>query len=176
MRFEPTALKDVVLVRATPAVDRRGTFARLYCPDEFAAAGISFVSTQVNLSRNPRRHTLRGMHFQPAPHAESKLIRVTRGAIYDVVIDLRPGSPTFRRWISAALDADAGDALFAPEGCAHGFLTLTDDCDVLYQMGRIHQPGHAAGVRWNDPAFGVRWPAEPSVISDADRSWPDFVG
>lgn len=159
-------------VEAEPRADQRGFFARIYCPEEFAAAGIAFSSTQINLSRNDRAHTLRGMHWQEAPHAEAKLVRVTAGAIHDVVIDLRPESPAFRRWQAFRLDAERANALFIPEGCAHGFLTLEDDTDVLYQMGRPYVGGQARGLRYDDPAFAIAWPAAPAVIAEADLAWP----
>jgi dTDP-4-dehydrorhamnose 3,5-epimerase len=172
MRFIATALAGVVVVEADPHRDTRGFFARIYDPRAFAEAGIAFTPTQVNLSRNTARHTLRGMHYQPEPHAEAKLVRVTRGRAFDVVVDLRDGSPTFLRWVSVELDADSARAVFIPEGCAHGFLTLEPETDMLYQMGRDHVPGHAAGLRWDDPALAIAWPAQPAVISTADANWP----
>ncbi len=174
MIFEPTALPGLMLLRAEPRHDDRGFFARLHCPEEFARAGIDFTSVQINLSRNTRALTLRGMHFQAPPHAEAKLVRVARGAILDVAIDLRPASPTYLRHAQVRLDAERADALFIPEGFAHGFLTLEPETDVLYQMGRAYVPGHAEGYRWDDPAFAIPWPEVPRVISDADRNWPLF--
>ena len=173
MEIIVTELPGVHRIATAPHGDARGLFARLYCPEEFAVAGIDFTSTQVNLSTNAQRLTLRGMHFQKPPHAESKLVRVIRGRAWDVVLDLRPG-PTQGRWISEELSADAMNALFLPVGVAHGFLTLEPDTHILYQMGRPYVPGHADGVRWDDPAFAIDWPAAPVVISDADRAWPDF--
>lgn len=172
MKIEATLLPGVFRLEPVPHPDERGFFARIHCPDELAAAGISFTSTQVNLSRNTRRHTLRGMHYQDAPFAEAKIVRVARGAIHDVVVDLRPESPTFRQHIGADLDAAKGMALFIPEGCAHGFLTLEDETDVLYQMGRPYVPGQARGCRWDDPALGIVWPHPPAVIGAADLAWP----
>ncbi len=172
MRFVATELPGVVIVEPEPHADERGFFARVYCPVEFAAAGIAFTPRQVNLSRNARALTLRGLHYQDPPFAEAKLVRVTAGRILDVVVDLRDGSPTFRRWVSLELDAAARAAVFIPEGCAHGFLTLTDGADVLYQMGRDHEPGQGRGLRWDDPALAIRWPAEPQVISATDAGWP----
>lgn len=173
MEFRETGLAGVLHIRATPHGDARGRFARLYCPEEFAAAGIGFEPTQVNLSTNTQRHTLRGVHFQKPPNSEAKLVRVVRGRVWDVAVDLRPG-PDFGRWIAVELSADAINALFLPEGVAHGFLTLEPETHVLYQMGRNHVPGHADGLRWDDPGLGIDWPAEPDVISDADRRWPDL--
>lgn len=172
MRFIATALPGVMRIEPEPRHDERGFFARTYCPTEFANAGISFTPTQVNLSRNTRRHTLRGLHYQDAPHGEAKLIRVTSGRIFEVVVDLRQGTPTHLNWISLELDALSANAIFIPEGCAHGFMTLEPDTDILYHMGRDYVPGHARGLRWNDPALGITWPAEPTMISPQDREWP----
>ena len=174
MKFRRTEIEGVVVIEAEPAADPRGSFSRLYCPDEFAKAGIDFTPVQVNLSRNIQRHTLRGMHFQEPPHAEAKLVHVTRGAAYDVVIDLRRQSPSFGRWTACELSAGSMRAIFVPQGCAHGFLTLEPETDLLYHMDRVHVPGHAKGYRWNDPAFKIEWLAKPEVISDADQAWPDF--
>lgn len=175
MRFVPTALPGVVVIEPEPRRDERGFFARLYDPGAFADAGIDFTPTQINLSRNDAALTLRGLHFQHPPFAEAKLVRVTQGRVYDVIVDLRRDSPAFRRWIGLELDADKARAVFVPEGCAHGFLTLTPATDLLYQMGRDHVPGHAAGLRWNDPALAIAWPAQPAVIARADLNWPDVV-
>jgi dTDP-4-dehydrorhamnose 3,5-epimerase len=164
----------VTLIETEPHADERGFFARLYCPDEFAAVGIRFTPVQVNLSRNARRHTLRGMHYQDPPNAEAKLVHVTQGAIHEVVVDLRPVSPTYGRWTAVALDSDSVRAVFVPEGCAHGFLTLEPDTDVLYHIDRTYVPAHAKGYRWNDPVLNIAWPAAPAVVAEADRAWPDF--
>lgn len=172
MKFTATEIPGVVEIAAEPRVDARGFFARAFCPEEFAAAGIAFVSTQINLSRNDKLHTLRGMHWQDAPFAEAKVVRSTRGAIHDVVIDLRPDSPTFRTWIARRLDARRANALYIPEGCAHGFLTLEADTDVFYQMSRPYVGGQARGLRFDDPGFGIAWPAAPAAIAEADLAWP----
>jgi dTDP-4-dehydrorhamnose 3,5-epimerase len=174
MQFLQTDLPGVFSILPLRHQDERGFFARLYEADAFARAGVAFTPADVNLSRNPTRHTLRGLHFQDPPFAEAKLVRVTRGRAYDVVVDLRPG-PTQRRWIALELSADAANAVFIPEGCAHGFLTLEPDTDMLYQMGRPYQPGHARGYRYDDPAFGIDWPAVPALMGAADRSWPAFA-
>ncbi len=183
MRLLETEVVGVFEIEASPHDDERGAFARLYCPDEFAAAGpkrgaeaAAFRPVQVNSSRNTHAGTLRGMHYQNSPHSEAKLVHVTRGAIFDVAIDLRPESPSYRRWAGRRLDAGAMNALFIPEGCAHGFLTLEDETDVLYHMGRMFEPGHGQGFRWDDPAFGVVWPEAPKVMSERDRTYPDFEG
>ena len=173
MRFAATGIEGVVVVDIEARTDERGAFARLHCPDEFAAAGHPFEPAQTSLSRNPHAGTLRGMHYQPAPHGEAKLVRCVRGRIFDVAVDLRENSPTLRCWTAADLSAENGRALLIPEGVAHGFLTLEPDTDVLYQIDRAFTPGHERGVRWNDPAFAIRWPAQPAVISQRDAEYPD---
>lgn len=173
MRFTTTDIDGVVIVDLDLMTDERGAFARLHCPDEFAAAGLPFVPQQTSLSRNLRAGTLRGMHYEAPPHAESKLVRVVRGRIFDVAVDLRPDSPTYRRWTGTELSADNGRALLIGKGMAHGFVTLEDDTDVLYQIDKVFEPGHGRGVRWNDPAFGIAWPTSPLVISERDATYPD---
>lgn len=175
MIFAETAIPGVVVVEPEPIRDPRGAFARLHCPDAFARAGFPFAPVQTSLSHNIRTRTLRGMHYQAAPYAETKLVRVTRGRALDVVVDLRPDSPTHRRWAAVELDAEGARAILIPEGIAHGFLTLEDHTDVLYQIAPAYVPGHDRGVRWNDPAFGIAWPAAPAVISDRDAAYPDYV-
>lgn len=174
MRFTLTQIEGVVIVDLDVASDERGSFSRLHCPEEFAAAGHPFVPQQTSLSRNIHAGTLRGMHYEAAPRAEAKLVRVTRGAIFDVAVDLRPSSPTYLRWTGTELSADNGRALLIGAGMAHGFITLTDDTDVLYQIDRIFEPGHGRGVRWNDPAFAIEWPMAPQVISARDDAYPDY--
>ena len=176
MRFSETSIPGVVVVDMEPHEDGRGAFARLQCPEEFAAAGHPFSPAQTSLSRNPVRGTLRGLHYQRAPHAEIKLVRAVRGRIFDVAVDLRPKSPSYCRWTAAELSADNGRALLIPEGVAHGFLTLEPETDVLYQISPAFRPGYEAGVRWDDPTFGVDWPAEPQSVSDRDATYPDFAG
>jgi dTDP-4-dehydrorhamnose 3,5-epimerase len=176
MRFSETGIAGVAIVHAELHEDARGAFARLHCPDEFAAAGHPFEPVQTSLSRNPHAGTLRGMHYQPLPHAEAKLVRAVRGRMFDVALDLREGSPTYRRWTSAELSADNMRALLIPDGVAHGFLTLEPDTDVLYQISPAFQPGHEAGVRWDDPAFAIAWPAAPKIISERDASYPNYQG
>lgn len=176
LRFEPTAVAGVWLLRPVWREDERGRFSRTFCADEFARRGLSATVAQTSVSRTLRRGTLRGLHFQAEPHAEAKLVRCTRGAIHDVVVDLRPASPTFRAHVGVRLDAEEGLQLYAPEGCAHGFLTLADGCEVAYQMSVPYHPGSARGVRWNDAAFGIVWPSEPLLIAERDRTWPDFTG
>lgn len=176
MKFLQTSLPGVVRIVPEPFTDIRGVFARLYCPQEFSEAGLGdFTPVQSNLSRNPTLHTLRGLHWQEPPHAEAKLVRVTHGAIWDVAVDLRPESPTGLQWTALRLDAESAEALFIPEGFAHGFLTLEPNTDVLYQVSQMYAPDSERGARWDDPAFSIEWPARPAVISDRDRAYPDFV-
>jgi dTDP-4-dehydrorhamnose 3,5-epimerase len=174
MKISPTALPGVMVVSATENKDDRGVFARTYDTSAFAAAGLRTEWPQCNTSWNARKGTLRGMHFQAAPRPDPKLVRCTRGRIFDVAVDLRPDSPTFRRWTSVELSADNRVTLAIPAGCAHGFLTLEDGCEVFYMMGEVYVPELASGVRWNDPAFAIQWPAEPVIMSEKDMRWPDF--
>jgi dTDP-4-dehydrorhamnose 3,5-epimerase len=174
VKFVPTPIAGVVRIEAEPHVDDRGLFARLHCPEEFAAEGIDFAPAQTSLSRNPTSGTMRGMHFQAAPHAEAKLVRVTRGRVFDVAVDLRPDSPTYRQWTGAELSAENLVGLYIGEGIAHGFLTLEPDTDVVYQIAPAYRPGHDAGVRWDDPTFGIAWPMAPVLISARDAGYPDF--
>jgi dTDP-4-dehydrorhamnose 3,5-epimerase len=158
------------------ARDDRGDFFRSFCEAEFAAAGIAFRPVQASISENPRRHTLRGMHWQAPPSEERKLIRCIRGAVHDVALDLRAASATRLRHVAVTLSAAAGNAIFIPAGCAHGFLTLTDDAALEYMMDVPFAPGLGRGARWDDPRFGIAWPAPPAVISPRDAAWPDFDG
>lgn len=174
MRILDTAIEGAKLVELEPIEDQRGFFARSFCRREFEQHGLDPALVQCNVSFNHRRGTLRGMHFQRAPHAEAKLVRCTRGAIYDVIVDLRPQSPSFMRWIPAELSAENRRALYVPRGVAHGFQTLTDDAEVLYQMSEFYAPEAAAGVRWDDPAFAIRWPIAAPIVSARDRAYPDF--
>ena len=174
MIFRPTAIGGVWLVEPERHVDERGFFARTWCEAEFRARGLRAQLAQASISYSPRRGTLRGLHYQAAPHEEAKLVRCTRGAVFDVVVDLRPSSPTFTQHISARLDAGTRLALYVPEGCAHGFQTLTDDTEVFYQMSTPHVPGAGRGVRWDDPAFAIQWPAADRIIAPRDCTYPDF--
>lgn len=154
--------------------DERGAFGRIFCAHEFAAWGLCASFTQSSLSKNSAVGTLRGMHFQSAPHEEVKLVRCTRGALFDVLVDLRRMSPSFGKWIGVELTAENARALYVPAGVAHGFLTLRDHTEVMYHMDTDFRPDAARGIRWNDPAIGVEWPAEPRVMSERDRSYPDL--
>ena len=174
MIFTESPLPGAFLVDLELLTDERGFFARAYCAEEFAARGLSTPLRQCSLSYNAKKGTLRGMHFQTAPHAETKLVRCSNGAIYDVVLDLRRDSKTYCRWIGVALTADKRNALYIPKGCAHGFLTMEDDSEIFYQMSNFYHADSARGVRWNDPAFGIIWPGKVETISTRDASYPDF--
>jgi dTDP-4-dehydrorhamnose 3,5-epimerase len=174
MILSSTALDGVFVVDVERLSDERGFFARTYCVDELRDRGLELPIVQSSISFNVAAGTLRGMHYQRAPFAETKLVRCTRGAIFDVIIDLRPDSPTHRAWVGCELTAENRRMLYIPEGCAHGFLTLTDNCEVSYQISERYHPEAAAGVRWDDPAFGVIWPARPSVISARDAAYGDY--
>jgi dTDP-4-dehydrorhamnose 3,5-epimerase len=174
MQIRPTEIPGVMLVLVSTNSDERGLFARTYDSAVFAAAGLPTQWPQCNTSWNARRGTLRGLHFQAAPRPDPKIVRCTRGRIFDAVVDLRPESPTFCRWTAAELSETNRSALAIPGGCAHGFLTLEDDCEVFYMMGEVYVPELARGARWNDPAFAIAWPAEPVTMSDRDANWPNF--
>jgi dTDP-4-dehydrorhamnose 3,5-epimerase len=174
MRFEETPLAGAVVVEIEPHVDDRGAFARVFCADEFAAAGLPIDFPQCNLSINDRVGTMRGMHFNVEPHGESKLVRCVRGAVHDVIVDLRPDSPTRWQHVGVDLTADNRRALFVPAGFAHGFITLADQTDVYYHMGARYEPGAARGIRWDDPALEIEWPITPRVMSPADAAYADL--
>jgi dTDP-4-dehydrorhamnose 3,5-epimerase len=174
MEIRPTGIAGVMIVIAAVNEDTRGLFARTFDAAAFSAAGLPSVWPQCNTSWNAHKGTLRGMHFQAAPRPDPKLVRCTRGRIFDVAVDLRPVSPTFRRWTGMELSESNRDALAIPAGCAHGFLTLEDNCEVFYMMAEVYEPGLARGVRWNDPAFAVAWPTKPTGMSEKDAHWPDF--
>lgn len=175
MLFLPTALPGVYVVEVEPKGDDRGLFARTYCRDEFAARGLCTDWAQCNVSFNTRAGTLRGMHWQAAPHEEVKLVRCTSGAAFDVVADLRPGSPTYRKWVAVEISADNRRAVYIPGGFAHGFQTLAAGTELFYQMSAVYVPEAARGARWDDPALGVAWPAcESRVIAPRDLSFPDL--
>ena len=176
MRFAETPLAGAYLVELDLLGDERGWFARTYDEALFAEHGLAPVGVQCNSSFNAARDTLRGLHFQREPHGEAKLVRCVRGAIWDVGVDLRRDSPSYLRWHAVELTAGNRRALYLPAGLAHGFQTLSDDCEVHYQMGHPYVPGAAAGVRWDDPAFGIEWPpADRRTVSERDASWPDFA-
>jgi dTDP-4-dehydrorhamnose 3,5-epimerase len=174
MVFTETGLSGAWVVDVERQADDRGFFARSWCQREFEARGLNTRLVQCSLSRSHREGTLRGMHYQTPPHAEAKLVRCTAGAIYDVIIDLRHESPTFRRSFGVVLSAENQRSLYVPERFAHGFLTLADESETFYQMSEFYEPSAGRGVRWNDPAFRIAWPATVTVISERDRNYPDF--
>ncbi|HET7539698.1 MAG TPA: dTDP-4-dehydrorhamnose 3,5-epimerase family protein [Polyangiaceae bacterium] len=173
--FKQTALAGAYVIEIEARLDERGAFARTFCEHEFAAHGLPTRFPQSNLSRNLRAGTLRGMHYRAEPHTESKLVRPATGGIYDVIVDLREESGTRYQSFGIELLASEGSALFVPAGFAHGFITLQDDTDVLYQMGDFFKADAALGFRWNDPFFAIAWPREPTVIAERDAHYPDFV-
>ncbi len=174
MIFDALEIAGVYVVGLEKRVDDRGFFARAWCRDEFNDRGLPNRMVQMNVSFNRYKHTLRGFHYQVAPHEEDKLLRCVRGAVHDVVLDVRPDSPTFMNHTAVELSAASHHMLLVPKGCANAFLTLTDETEVTYLVSEFYTPAAERGVRWNDPALGVRWPAEPAVISDKDRNWPNF--
>lgn len=172
MLFTETAIKGVYLIALERKEDHRGFFARAWCQQEFEAHGLNPSLVQVNVGFSVKKGTLRGMHFQRSPHQEAKLVRCTMGQIFDVAVDLRPDSPTYRQWVGAELTAKNRMMLYVPEGCAHGYQTLQDDTEVVYQTSRPFAATDATGVRFDDPAFGIAWPIGIEVISDVDKGWP----
>ena len=175
MIFAETALQGAILVTPEKIEDDRGFFARSWCAREFAAHGLETALAQCNISYNRVRGTLRGMHFQAEPHGEAKLVRCTRGSVYDVIVDLRPTSPTYCRWAGFELNEENRRMIYVPKGFAHGFQTLTDDTELFYQMSDFYVGDRARGVSAQDPVFGIEWPLAVTAISDADRSYPEFV-
>jgi dTDP-4-dehydrorhamnose 3,5-epimerase len=170
--FTETRLKGAFVIDLEKKADDRGYFARTFCENEFAEHGLKTRFVQCNTSFNRRKGTLRGMHFQAAPHEEAKLVRCTRGSLFDAIIDLRPGSPTYRAHVAETLSADNGKMLYIPEGFAHGFQTLEDGTEIFYQMTEFYHAGSARGVRWNDPAFGIKWPDGERIMIQRDREYP----
>jgi dTDP-4-dehydrorhamnose 3,5-epimerase len=173
--FKETKLKGAYVIEIEKRMDRRGFFARTWCRKEFEDRGLVADVVQANLSYNGRKGTLRGMHFQNDPCQETKLVRCTRGAVYDVIIDLRPDSPTYREWIGVELSAGNRTMLYVPKDFAHGYQTLADDTEVAYQVTEFHTPGAERGLRYDDPAFGIAWPLPIGAISDKDEKWPAFI-
>ncbi len=174
MIFTETPIKGAYLVDLERRGDDRGFFARFFCEREFGAQGLATRFVQINNSLTAQRGTLRGMHYQLAPKAETKVVRCVRGSLHDVVLDLRPGSPTFGKSFGAELSAENRRMMYVPKGCAHGFVTLTDDAEAVYLVDEFYSPEHERGVRWNDPRFSIPWPIEPQVLSDKDRNARDF--
>lgn len=175
MILSPLTIAGAFQLDIERAEDERGFFARCFCREEWLAHGVDFAVAQCSVSVNRVRHTLRGMHYQKHPHGETKVVRCTSGSIWDCIVDLRPNSPTFRQWVALELSETNHRSLFIPEQCAHGFLTLTPESEVFYMISSDYKPQAAAGVRWNDPAFGIDWPAAPDMISARDGAYPDFT-
>ncbi|MDQ6945563.1 MAG: dTDP-4-dehydrorhamnose 3,5-epimerase [Actinomycetota bacterium] len=175
MIFRPTAVEDAYVIEIERIADDRGWFGRTYSPEGFAARGVLWSIVQCSLSFNEQAGTLRGLHYQAVPYSDAKLVRCSRGTIFDVAVDLRPQSPTYCRWAGSTLDAENSRAFFIPAGCAHGFLTLSDAAEVSYAIGTEYVPGAARGVRWDDPTFDIRWPSAPAVISERDAGYEDFL-
>lgn len=174
MNFMETKLSGSYVIEPERLEDGRGFFARAWCKREFEERGLDANPVQCNISFNRKRGTLRGMHLQLPPYEETKLVRCTRGSIYDVIIDLRPDSGTYLKWVGVELSAENGKMLYVPGGFAHGYLTLEDSTEVFYQVSQFYAPGAEAGVKWDDPVFGIEWPEPGAVISEKDRSWPDY--
>jgi dTDP-4-dehydrorhamnose 3,5-epimerase len=174
MIFTQTKLHGAYIIDIEPKADQRGFFARAWCQQEFEAHGLNPSVVQINVGFSHKRGTLRGMHYQTAPCAEVKLVRCSRGAIYDVIIDLREDSPTHKQWIGLELTQDNHNMLYVPEGFAHGYITLADNSEMSYQTSQFFSREHATGIRYNDPAFAIDWPIQAQVISEQDRNWPDY--
>ena len=176
MIFVETKLRGLFVIELERLEDERGFFSRSFCKREFEARGLNLNFVQCNISFNKKKSTLRGMHYQASPYEEAKLIRCTMGGIYDVIIDLRSISQTYKQWISVELTVDNRKMIYIPEGFAHGFQTLTDNTEVFYQMSEFYKPEYARGIRWNDPQFKIIWPGNDPIISDKDQKWGDFNG
>jgi dTDP-4-dehydrorhamnose 3,5-epimerase len=174
MIFKETKLRDAYIIEIEKLEDKRGFFARTWCKNEFESHHLNSQMVQTNVSFNNKKGTLRGMHYQVAPFEETKLVRCTRGSIYDVIIDLRPESPTYKQWVGIELTSENYKMLYIPGNFAHGFQTLEDNTEVIYQVSQFYSPGYEGGIRYNDPAFHIQWPMEVQVISDKDKNWHDY--
>lgn len=174
MKFSQTKLSGTYVVELEKREDSRGFFARTFCANEMTEHGLESKIVQTNMSRTMKKGTVRGMHFQTTPHQETKLVRCTRGSIYDVIIDIRPDSPTYKQWFGVELSAQNHTMLFVPRDFAHGFITLEDDCEVMYEVSEFYSPGFEGGIRYNDPAINIVWPIPVSDVSEKDASHPDF--
>ncbi|HKC64049.1 MAG TPA: dTDP-4-dehydrorhamnose 3,5-epimerase [Pyrinomonadaceae bacterium] len=175
MKFSQTTLPGAYLIEIEPHEDERGYFARTWCREEFLKYKLNATIAQCSISYNKRRGTLRGVHYQIKPYEEAKVVACTAGAIYDLIVDLRPESETFKRWFAVELSADKKNMLYVPEGVAHGFQTLEDDSEAFYQISEVYQPEYSRGIRFDDPAFGFQWPIAERIISERDRAFPDFT-
>jgi len=176
MIFRETKLKGSFIIEVRKIADERGFFGRSWCKKEFIAQKLSVEMAQANIAFSFKKGTLRGMHYQQEPFAEAKLVRCTRGAAYDVILDLRPDSPTYRQWIGTELTQDNYHMIYAPEGFAHGYLTLEDNTEMSYSVSQFYAPEAERGIRYDDPAFGIAWPADIRVVSDKDKGWPNYDG
>ncbi len=176
MIFTKTKLPGAYFIDLEKRADDRGFFARVWCRKEFEEHGLTAELRQANISHNKKKGTMRGLHYQKHPYEESKLVRCTRGAVYDVIVDLRSDSPTYKQWIGAELTERNYRMIYVPEGFGHAYETLEDDSEVMYQVSQFYTPASEVGCRWNDPAFGIEWPVPVEVISDKDRTWPDYTG
>jgi dTDP-4-dehydrorhamnose 3,5-epimerase len=174
MRFTETKVKGAYIIELEPREDNRGFFARSWCQNEFQAYGLNPTVVQINVGYTVKKAGLRGLHYQVAPHEEAKTVRCTRGAVFDVAVDLRPDSSTYKQWVGAELTLDNRRILYIPEGCAHGYQTLADSSEIEYLTTAFYAPESARGARFDDPVFGICWPLPVGIVSDADRSWPDF--
>lgn len=174
MIFNETELNDAFVIDLNKLGDERGFFARAFCVNEFKEYGIEFSVAQANVSYNRYKHTLRGMHYQEEPYGEAKLVRCTKGAIWDAIIDVRPDSSTYMQWIGVELTEQNYRMLYVPEGFAHGFITLEDETEVTYQVSEFYTPGAEKGIRWDDQAFNIDWPVDPKIMSEKDKTWADF--
>ncbi len=176
MNFIRTELNDAYIIDLNRLEDERGFFARTFCVKEFEQHGIDYPVAQANVSYNYQKHTLRGMHYQKKPYSEDKLVRCTRGSIFDAIIDVRPESSTHMKWTGVELNEQNHRMLYVPKGFAHGFITLKDNTEVIYQVSEFYKPGAEQGIRWDDAAFMIEWPAEPEIISEKDQNWPYIAG
>ena len=174
MTFKETKLQGSFIIESEISIDERGAFSRTFCRRDFENHGLNGNISQCSVSLNKKKNTLRGMHYQKYPHAEAKLVRCSRGLIYDVIVDLRCDSSTFKQWISTEMSAENRKMVYVPEGFAHGFQTLTDNAEVVYQMSQFYSPSHADGFRWDDPSFRIEWPSKNLVISLKDQNYTDF--
>jgi len=175
MKFNKIPLTGAFVIEMEPIVDNRGFFARIWCADEFKLNGLNPNLVQCSVSFNVRKGTLRGMHYQDVPFMEAKLVRCSSGGIYDVIVDLRPKSPTFCKWFAAELTSENRKMIYVPEGFAHGFQTIADNTEVIYQISETYHPESARGIRWNDPRFGIKWPIENPLLSERDAAFPEFT-
>lgn len=176
MQFTPAPIHGAYVIDVKRIGDDRGFFGRLWCQEEYEDHGLVARIVQSNIGVSTSAGTLRGLHFQRPPHQEVKIVRCSRGAIFDVIVDLRPESPTYRQWFGVELNQENATMLYVPEGCATGYLTLRDDTEISYHASEFYHPESATGIRYNDPAFGIQWPGEIKILSENDRNWPDFEG